>query len=204
MSANFVHTPNRLAEGGGLCLNSMVKPLRMRVILALGLALPAGFSAFAFDDKPVVSEDGSVAIDLPPGWRDSKQNMSGSSAVAGYESSDRRTSMYILKADDSGTMDVAENLEGMVRDMFEGQAEVFIVRKIDPTKRVTVGDLPGAYIRLEVDLKTDDRVVPFVYHLTAVGAKSSIYILQGSLHKPVREVREQEIFRMIRSFRVRR
>ena len=95
---------------------------------------------------------------------------------------------------------IFQALDGTI-DNFD-RNEDWIVKNIGKIKSVEVNGLPAAYTRVELDLVSGERIVPFVFYFTIVGGRESFFLLQGSTHKPVRKVREEEVFRMIKSFKV--
>ncbi len=152
-------------------------------------------------DRVTTFHDGSLQVELPDGWRESKQNQAGSDSVGGWESSDRKTSFYVLEmrvvnqaADARAALD--QTIENFDRD------ENWLVQSIGDKRDITINGLPAVYVAVELELRAGERKVPFKFHFAMVGAARSFYLLQGSLMKPVWQVREDELIRMFKSFRV--
>lgn len=169
--------------------------------LSLLLALTStGASAFA-NDKTVEIDDGRVSIALPPGWSESEQEQKGTDSIGGFESSDRKTSFYIIELKNVSVADqVLDALDRTIENFDADQN--WIVKNIGKTRDVTINEKPAAYCRVELDLVAGEREVPFVFHFTMVGGRQSFFLLQASTMKPVRGVREQELFRMMKSFKI--
>ena len=171
--------------------------------LLTGIVLAIAAGPALARDKEITIDEGRISLILPPGWGDSERDRAGTDAIAGYESSDQKTSLYVLELKiQNQADDVHVVLDRTVTAM--DQDDNWIVRNMGQIKDTNVNGLPAAYVRVELDLVAGERNVPFVFHFTALGAKRSFFILQGSIIKPVREVREQELFRMIKSFKVNR
>lgn len=173
-------------------------PVRMTMILLFcGMLAPCMWAA----DRPTVFADGQLSIDLPDGWSESRQNQANSDSVGGWESSDRKTSLYVLRLrlvnqGDEMRAALDRTIENLDRD------ENWLLRKTGEYRQITIQGLPATYARVELDLRSGSRTVPFVFHLAMVGGANSFYLLQGSVMKPVWQVREDEVIRMIKSFQV--
>lgn len=152
-------------------------------------------------DRPTVFSEGRLSIDLPDGWKESQQDQANSDSVGGWESSDRKSSLYVLRLrlanqGDETRAALDRTIENFDRD------ENWLVQKIGDYRQITIQGLPATYARVELELRAGERRVPFVFHLAMVGAANSFYLLQGSAMKPVWQVREDEIIRMFKSFKV--
>jgi len=193
----FCHRASWLASESEICLNAGVKIQVSMLLLSLAMAHGIAFA----DDKTIEIDDGRLSIALPPGWKESEQEQKGTGSIGGYESSDRKTSFYLIEIENvTAADDVFGALDRTVAN-FDAD-ENWIVKNIGKTRDVTIDEKPAAYCQVELDLVAGEREVPFVFHFTMVGAKDSFFLLQGSTMKPVRGVREQELFRMMRSFRI--
>ena len=166
-------------------------------LLLLSLSLAVGMAA----DKPTEFHDGKLRIDLPDGWKESQQNQGGSDSVGGWESSDRKTSFYVLqlRLGNQGD-DMRAALERTVTNF--DRDENWLVGRIGEYRDISINGLPASYVRVGLELRAGERKVPFVFHFAMVGAANSFFLLQGSTMEPVWKVREDELIRMIKSFRV--
>lgn len=154
-------------------------------------------------DEPVVFHDEKLEVALPDGWSESQQNQGGSDSVGGWESSDRKTSFYVLELRlQSQNNEMRAALEKTVAN-FDAD-DNWLVGEIGPYRDITVNDLPASYVRVELELLSGNRKVPFVFHFAMVGARNSFFLLQGSTMEPVWKVREDELIRLIKSFKVRK
>ena len=169
----------------------------------MSLLLALSSSAAFANDKTVEIDNGRVSIALPPGWKESEQEQKGAGSIGGFESSDRKTSFYLIELENVTAADDVVNALDRTIDNFDAD-ENWIVKNIGKTRDVTINEKSAAYCRVELDLVAGEREVPFVFHFTMVGGRNSFFLLQASTMKPVRGVREQELFRMMRSFRILR
>lgn len=152
-------------------------------------------------DKPTVFHDGQLRVNLPDGWSESKQNQGGSDSVGGWESSDRKTSFYVLRLrlgnqGDEMRAALERTVENFDRD------ENWQIQRIGQYRSITINGLPASYVQVDLELKAGKKTFPFVFHFAMVGAANSFFLLQGSSMKPVWKVREDELIRMIKSFEV--
>lgn len=152
-------------------------------------------------DRQTVFDEGRLQVDLPDGWKDSEQNQGNSDSVGGWESSDRKTSLYVLKL---RLMNQGDDMRAALDRTIENfdRDENWLVQKIGTFRQITVNDMPASYVSVELELRSGSRKVPFVFHFAMVGAGKSFFLLQGSTMKPVWKTREDELIRMIKSFRV--
>ena len=169
-------------------------------VLLLGILLmPLATSLGA--DRPTVFDEGRLQVDLPDGWKESEQNQGNSDSVGGWESSDRKTSFYVLQLrllnqGDDMRAALDRTIENFDRD------ENWLVQEIGNFRQITINSLPATYVSVELELRSGSRKVPFIFHFAMVGAEKSFFLLQGSTMKPVWKTREDELIRMIKSFRV--
>ena len=157
------------------------------------LVMEAGWAA----DKPTVFDEESLQVDVPQGWKESQQDTAGSDSVGGWESSDRKTSFYVIKLPTQNDMRTA--LDQFI-DIFD-QDENWQIQKVGEFRSIKLGELPASYVQVDLELVAGDRKVPFEFHFAMVGGTGTYYLLQGSVMKPVWKPRRDEIFRMMKSFR---
>lgn len=152
-------------------------------------------------DRVTPFDEGRLEIALPDGWKATQQTLAGSDSVAGWESSDRKTSFYVLRlrvASQGNDMRTAlrATIDAMDRD------DRWLLGKIGEYRDITLNGLPAVYVRVELELREGARKSPFVFHFAMVGAADSFFLLQASTMQPVWQPREDEIIRMVKSFRV--
>lgn len=157
--------------------------------------------AGAAADRVTPVDEGRLEVALPDGWKPSQQTLAGSDALAGWESSDRKTSFYVIRL---GGNVQGSDLRGALQNTIEAmdRDDHWLVQRIGEYRDITLNGLPAVYVPVDLELRSGGRTVPFVFHFAMVGARSSFYLLQSSTMKPIWKVREDEVIRMMKSFRV--
>jgi hypothetical protein len=152
-------------------------------------------------DRVTPFDEGRLEISLPDGWKVTEQTLAGSDSVAGWESSDRKTSFYVLQL---RLQNQGDDMRRALRSTIDAmdQDENWVVQKIGDFRDITLNGLPAAYVKVDLELRSGGRQTPFVFHFAMVGAENSFFLLQSSTMKPIWQPREDEIIRMIKSFKV--
>lgn len=159
------------------------------------------FSLAAGADKVTTFDEGRLEIALPDGWKPTQQTLAGSDSIAGWESSDRKTSFYVLQLRlQSQANDMRVSLQGTIDAM--DKDDNWMVQKIGEIRDITLNGLPASYVSVDLELRAGKKPVPFVFHFAMVGARNSFFLLQSSTMKPIWKPREDEIIRMMKSFKV--
>ncbi|NNE91491.1 MAG: hypothetical protein HKN23_07575 [Verrucomicrobiales bacterium] len=164
------------------------------VVVVLGVWTAAA-SAQAQRNKRFAFADGKISMELADGWKKIERE----GTLGAFESSDQKSSMFFTIAAAAGASGMPEILEGAL-DNFE---QAFIVKKTGDFKS---GQIQGPnkkwtaiFTTLELEMEAKPHNVPFRFYITIFDTGSALYMIQGSTMMPVRDVREKEIFRMIRS-----
>ncbi|MBL9153624.1 MAG: hypothetical protein JNK37_14110 [Verrucomicrobiales bacterium] len=178
----------------------LLQPIRVCLGALLAL-LPAAAAMGA--DRPTPFDEGRLQIALPDGWKVTQQSIAGSDSIAGWESSDRKTSLYVHRLPTmSQAADMRNSLQATIEAM--DQADHWLIQKIGDYRDITLGGLPAVYVSVEAELRAGERKTPFRFHFAMIGAARAFYLLQASNIQPVRQIREDEIIRMMKSFQVLR
>ena len=155
-------------------------------------------NASALESLPIEIEGTRLTITLGDGWDVSKRNTD--KVLAGFESSDERSSIFLSEAAANGRMDMLQIMEATIAN-FEN---AFIVESVGDVK---TGPLSGggvaAFCMIDLEMKTTGKPIPFRFYLYLIDTEEGMYLFQGSTMKPVRGVREDEIMASIRSLRRR-
>lgn len=149
-------------------------------------------------DKVTNFDEDRLQIALPDGWKKSEQPMQG--AVAGWESSDRKTSFYVIGQNANQSAVLRDALKDVIESM--DASDQWALQKIGDYRDITLNGLPAVYVKVDLELLSGARTVPFVFHLAMVGSRDSFFLLQSSTMKPIWQVREDEVIRMMKSFKV--
>ncbi len=166
-------------------------------LLAVAMICPA-----QRPENRVSFHENKLSIVLEPGWKNSDKN--ADTALAGFESSDQRSSMFInlVRAADSASM---PDIMDVAVANYE---KVFDVKKVGEYK---TGQVQGPdkkwsaiYVQIELEMKTSRDPIPFRFYVMLFDTGTQFYQIQASTMTPVREVREKEIFKMMSSIIAKR
>jgi hypothetical protein len=158
----------------------------------------AGLALASAADKVTNFDEDRLQIALPDGWKKSAQPMQG--AAGGWESSDRKTSFYVMGQVTNQSADMRDALKGVIDSM--DASDQWALQKIGDFRDITLNGLPAVYVKVDLELMSGGRAVPFVFHFAMVGSRASFFLLQSSTMKPIWQVREDEVIRMMKSFKV--
>lgn len=163
-------------------------------LLPLLAASISATSLQARDNERIPIEGTTLSLTLGDGWAESDRN--ADQVLAGFESSDERSSIFITEASAGGRMSMTEIMESTIAN-FE---KAFTLETVGEIKD---GPLAGGgvaiYCTLDLEMKTAKKPIPFRFYLYLCDTGEGLYLFQGSTMKPVREVREREILATIRS-----
>ena len=148
-------------------------------------------------EKRVSFHDNKVSVVLQDGWVKSERK--GDQLIAGFVSSDERSSVFFTLAAAGNRAEMKDIMDGAVKN-FENAFDVKKVSKYatgqiqGPNKK-----WPAIYATMELEMKTNRDPIPFRFYVVVFETKSQIYMIQGSTMSPIREVREKEIIKMMKS-----
>ena len=143
--------------------------------------------------------DNKISVGLADGWKESDQNKGAQNLLAGFESSDQRSSIFFTLAAANSQADMIDIMDGAVKN-FE---TAFEVKKVSDYKTGQVQGpnkkWPAIYATMELEMKTNRDPIPFRFYVMIFDTGTELFMIQGSTMKPIRDVREKEILKMFKS-----
>lgn len=150
-------------------------------------------------DKRILIADEKISLILPAGWAKSDKNKE--TTVAGFVTSDDRSSVFFRKMDSSSGGSMPDIIDSTIQN-FE---ESFVIKREDETLKTGQVQGPGdkkwpaVFTTIEATLDAKPKPFTFKFYLMIFDTGSALYFIQASTTKPIRDVRERQIMELIKS-----
>ncbi len=150
-------------------------------------------------EKRIFIADERISLILPAGWAKTDKNKE--TTVAGFATSDDKSSVFFRKMDSSGGGSMSDIIAGTIL----GFEESFEIKKEDETFKTGQVQGPGEkkwpaiFTSIEAKLDAKPRPFTFKFYLMIFDTGTALYFVQASTTKPIRDIREKQIMDLIKS-----
>tara|TARA_R110000850_G_scaffold22504_8_gene66644 strand:+ start:233 stop:787 length:555 start_codon:yes stop_codon:yes gene_type:complete len=162
-------------------------------VQVLGLSTNRSVAA----ENRVIIADGKLSLALPGGW--SESDLNADDVLAGYATQDNRSSVFFQ----SMLASTAGSMQDLLDRTIANFDERFRVTKVDEEKTGQVEGpdkkWPGIFTTAEVTVEKGEDEFDMKFYLLVFDTGTSLYFMQASTTRPIRESRERQIYELIRS-----
>ena len=172
---------------------------RKAVFVLIAPVLFGLMTSSAMAGKRALIAEGRLSVEIPDGWEVSELN--SENVLAGYATQDSRSSVFFK--------DIDSALGGSMQDILDGTVfnfeQRFAMKKVGEAKTGQVQGptpekkWPAIFTTMEATVVKGQDSFEMKFYLLIFDTGDRLYTVQVSTTVPVRDVRERQIYEMIRS-----